>query len=237
VQIIEVTGFAVRSAALRLQHRQSALQFVVYPMIHMAEPGFYAAVTSRLRSADVVVIEGIGGGQKKRSLLTSALTLSYTVLRFNRGAKLVKQDIDYVALGVEVISPDVSFEEFETGWRKVPLAHRLMLWCLLPIVVLARLFGGTRMIWSRTMELNDLPSPDEEEHLDRMPELDAALAGDRDKRLLAALHQLHEQRSGEAIEVAVVYGAGHVPAIVQDLTDRFGYKVRSADWLTVVDLL
>lgn len=232
-----MTGFAVRSAVLRLQHKQSALQFVLYPMIHMAEPGFFKAVAARLRDADVVVIEGVGGGQKKRSVLTSALTLSYTVLRFNRRAKLVKQNIDYAALGVEVINPDVTLEEFETGWRKVPLVHRLMLWCVLPAVVLARLFGGTRLIWSRSAEVSDLPSQDEEDRADMMPEIDAAFAGNRDERLFAALQQLHERRSGEAIEVAVVYGAGHMPAIVQFLTDRFGYKVRSGDWLVVADLL
>ncbi len=234
MQIIEVTGLGVRSAVIRLRRRETPLQFVLYPMIHMAKPAFYAAVTTRLKRADVVVAEGVGAGE--RSVLTGALTLSYTVLRFNRRAGLVTQDIDYAALSVPVVRPDVSAAEFAAGWQRVPLAHRLMVWCLLPVIVVARLFGGTRMIWSRSVEVNDLPSAEDEEVADQLPELDAAFGGERDDRLLAALCQLHELRGAEAIEVAVVYGAAHIPVVVQGLLERYGYRARSADWITVADL-
>ncbi|WP_433832917.1 hypothetical protein ACQP2E_17400 [Actinoplanes sp. CA-015351] len=236
MQIIEVTELGVRSAVIRLRCRGSALQFVLYPMIHMAKPTFYAAVFTRLKRADLVVVEGVGGGRRKHSVLVSALTLSYRVLRFNRQAKLVEQDIDYRALGVPVVRPDVSLEDFTAGWRRVPLSHRLMMWCVLPFVVVTRLFGGTRMIWSRSAELNDLPSPEEEDLREWSPHLDAAFAGDRDSRLLACLCRLHEERGTENIEVAVVYGAAHVPAIVQGLMNRYGYRPRSADWLVVADV-
>jgi hypothetical protein len=54
-------------------------------------------------------------------------------------------------------------------------------------------------------------------------------------RLLAALRRPHEERAAEAIEVAVVYGAGHVPAIVTGLM-RYGYRPRSGEWLTLADV-
>lgn len=237
MQIIEVTGFGVRSAVIRMRHPSSPLQFVLYPMIHMAEPSFYAAVTARLKRADVVVAEGVGGGRKRRSLLSSALMLSYTVLRFNRRMNLVEQNIDYAALDVELIRPDISLEEFEAGWRKVPLTDRLMMWCLLPVVIVVRLLGGTRTIWPQSLEQNDLPSPEEEDMAEAMPELDAAFGGERDERLLSALFELYERYGAEPIEVAVVYGAWHVPVVVTGLMQRLGYRVRSADWLTVVNHL
>jgi len=86
------------------------------------------------------------------------------------------------------------------------------------------------------MEQNDLPSPEEEDLADWSPKLEAAFGGERDDRLLAVLGRLHEGRNGENIEVAVVYGAGHVPAIVRGLMNRYGYRPRSGDWLTVADL-
>lgn len=236
MQIIEVTGWAVRSAVIRLRRRETPLQFVLYPMIHMARPAFYAEVTGRLRRADVIVAEGVGGDGQRRSVLVGALALSYRVLRFNPRAKLVEQDIDYAVLRVPVIRPDVSAEEFGSGWRRVPLAHRLLIWCVLPLIVAGRLLGGSRVIWSRSLEQHDLPSPEEEDAADTLPELHDAFGGTRDDRLLAALYRLHEERSREAIEVAVVYGAAHVPPIVRGLMDRYGYHPRSADWLTVVDL-
>ena len=52
----------------------------------------------------------------------------------------------------------------------------------------------------------------------------------------AALCRLHEERGGESIEVAVVYGAAHVPAVVRGLLNRYRYRPRGAEWLTVVDL-
>ncbi|WP_436532498.1 hypothetical protein [Actinoplanes sp. HUAS TT8] len=235
MQIVEFTELGVRSAVIRLRRRGTSMQFVLYPMIHMAAPGFYTAVTRRLRKADVIVAEGVGPSARP-SVLSGALTLSYTILRFNRRAGLVKQDIDYGALGVPVIEPDVSGDEFARGWRRMPVVHRLLFWLVLPGVVLVRLFGGTRMVWSRAVEVNDLPSAKDEAVAERYPGFDDALLGDRDRRLLDALTRLHDERQNEKIEIAVVYGAGHVPAVVHGLVARHGYRPASADWLTVVDL-
>lgn len=236
MQIIEVTELGVRSAVIRMRRRETPLRFVLHPMIHMAKPGFYTAVTRRLEQADVVVVEGVGGGRRKRSVLASALMFSYTVMRFNRRAGLVEQEIDYKALGVPIVHPDVSLEEFEASWRRMPLIDRLGMWCVLPVVVVAHLFGGTRTIWSHLDELNDLPSLLDEDIDALHPEMSAAFLGERDERLLAALYKLHDDRGAEDIEIAVVYGAGHVPAIVRGLRERYGYRPRSADWLTVADL-
>jgi tetratricopeptide (TPR) repeat protein len=237
VQIIEVTDFAVRSAVIRLRRSDSPLQFVVYPMVHMARVEFYAEVASRLAKAGVIVAEGVGPGARRApSPLAAALTLSYRLARFNRRVRLVEQDIDYAAFGVPVVTPDVTMDEFRTAWRRAPLWQRLMMWCVLPVVMVGRLLGGSRAIWSRAMEVNDLPSEMEERIAEVAPELDEAFGGDRDRRLLDALRQLHDERRSEPIEVAVVYGAGHVPAIVHGLR-RLGYVARSGDWLVVVDLL
>jgi hypothetical protein len=234
VQIIEVTGLGVRSAAIRLRRRDTALQFVLYPMIHMARPQFYRDVTARLRRAQLIVVEGVHGG--RMSPLFRALTLSYRVLGFNRRARLVEQDIDYKALGVPIIRPDVSADEFRADWRRVPWRERMMMWLALPVVILIRLFGGTGAIWTRALALDDLPTPAEEAMAEVMPEVDAAFLDRRDARLLEALYALHEQRCDEAIEVAVVYGAGHVRAIVRGLADTYGYKPRSADWIILADV-
>ncbi|GEM_PF-769147 len=237
MQIIEVTGLGVRSAVIRLRRRDTPLQFVVYPMIHVGQATFYADVTSRLRSAQVIVAEGVGPGASRRSsVLFAALTLSYTILKFNRRAGLVEQDIDYQALGVPVVNPDVDADEFRTSWRRIPLAYRLMMWCALPVVIIGRLFGGTEAIWSRAVEVNDLLSDQDEEMATHAPELAGAFGGERDNRLIAALQRLHEERASEAIEVAVVYGAGHVPSFVHRLRDLYGYVAHAAEWLTVADL-
>ncbi|AEV84635.1 hypothetical protein ACWT_3612 [Actinoplanes sp. SE50] len=235
MQIIEFTDLGVRSAVIRLRRRGTPMQFVIYPMIHMAQPGFYAAVTRRLTKADVIVAEGVRGGSRP-SLLSGALTMSYSILRFNRRAGLVEEDIDYRALGRPVIEPDVTADEFAHGWRRIPVLHRMLFWLVLPAVLMVRMVGGTRMIWTREVEMDDLPSAQDEAVTDRYPGFDEAMLGDRDQRLLDALSRLHDERHDQEIEIAVVDGAGHVPAVVHGLAARHGYRPASAGWLTVADL-
>jgi hypothetical protein len=59
MQLIEATDYAVRSAALRLARRDAPLRFEIFPMVHLAEPAFYAVVTDRLRRSDLIVAEGV----------------------------------------------------------------------------------------------------------------------------------------------------------------------------------
>jgi hypothetical protein len=61
-----VTDYAVRSAALRLTRRESPLQFLIFPMVHIGESSFYAAVTSRVRHTDLIVAVRAGRGHSVR---------------------------------------------------------------------------------------------------------------------------------------------------------------------------
>jgi hypothetical protein len=68
VQFIEITGMAgVRSAVLTFRQRGSSLTFVLYPMIHLAEPRFYAEIQARLRGSDLVIVEGGAGPGARQS--------------------------------------------------------------------------------------------------------------------------------------------------------------------------
>jgi len=232
MQIVEVSSFGVRSAVITLRRKGSPLHFVLYPMLHMASEGFYGEIRRRLKTADIIVVEGVWkGNSRKGAVLMRALTFSYRVLKFNRRANLVEQDIDYSEYPVPIVHPDVSADEFAQGWGKLSLTNRLLMWAVLPVVVIGRLFGGSRWIWDRAMEETDLPD------VETLPdEFDEVFLGERDRRLLEALYEVHQKNSEENLEVAVVYGAGHVTAIVRGLLERCGYRPRSADWVTVVSL-
>jgi tetratricopeptide (TPR) repeat protein len=237
VQIIEVTEFGVRSAVTRLRRDESPLEFVLYPMIHIGAAAFYADVTSRLRTADVIVAEGVRRGTVRRpSPLLSALTLTYRIVRFNRRVKLVVQDIDYESHGAPVVRPDDTGVESGGVWRRIRPRELALICFWLPIVILGRLVGSATTIWTRAVETNDLPSPEDEAVEEATPDLMRVILTDRDELLLAALRRIHDERAHERIEVAVVYGAGHMPAVVQGLGD-WGYLPDEAEWLTVVDLI
>jgi hypothetical protein len=98
------------------------------------------------------------------------------------------------------------------------------------------LLRGTRHLLSPEVELDDLPGETEEAFVDDEfgGHFERTFGGERDERLLAALADLIRTRASERIDVAVVYGARHVPVIVRGLADRHGYRPRTAEWLTVL---
>jgi hypothetical protein len=231
MQIVEHSIVGTRSAVLRLKRPNTELQFLVFPMIHVASPQFFAAVEKRLRRCDLLVIEGVG-----RSPLTWAITLTYRVVPANKRSGLVLDNIPYRSLGVPVVNADMTSTELAKGWRALPLVPRMMLWCLIPFVAVAQFFGASRALLAPEIEVNDLPTPHDEKLADNefVERFDQVLVGDRDDRVLATLSDLIRSRSTERIDVAIVYGAGHVPGIVRGLRERHGYRPRTADWLTVL---
>ncbi|MBO0868170.1 MAG: hypothetical protein J2P15_06355 [Micromonosporaceae bacterium] len=244
MQIIEVSVIGVRSSVLTLTRRESPLRFTFYPMIHIAEPAFYAAVRRQLRRCDLIVAEGVGGtrtgdhkvaSQRPSSgrVVGSALTSSYELpARFQRSG-LVQQDIDYEALGVPVRCPDMTDEEFTGGWNEVPLWQRAVLVAAAPLVGLHRLAFGSRRALAREMNLDDADWEGTFEGAESFEELSSLLGEQRDRLLLAELDRIHRERHAEPVTVAVVYGAAHVAPAVHGMRALHGYRVRDAEWLTV----
>lgn len=229
MQIIENSVVGTRSAVLRLTRRAGGPKIVVFPMLHVAEPQFYREVERRLRACDLLVVEGIHG----RSTLTDALTLTYRVMPANDASGLVEDDIPYGALGVPLVAPDMSGEELEEGWRGLPWQIRVGAWIGVPVMTVTEFFNGRRSLLSPDVEVNDLPTAEEELQSEEFDRFDELLLHRRDNRVLVSLAEVVRDRGKEEIDVAVVYGAAHVPGILRGLY-RFGYRVVSADWLMVV---
>lgn len=232
MQIIEVTGIAVRSAVIRMRHARTPLEFVILPMLHVASPAFYTQVRRRLAECDLVVLEGVKG----RPGPVSALTLAYRFAPLRRSNGLVRQtDARVLPEGVPVLRPDVTTAEVAEDLKAVSR------WAYWGLLVLAPLFGllfalcGPRAFLDRDLEVDDLPLTARAEALADDPVLDA-LSDRRDRRLLTALGEIHAERREEPIRVAVVYGARHVPAIVTGLGELHGYRACEAEWVTAIVL-
>jgi hypothetical protein len=109
----------------------------------------------------------------------------------------------------------------------------LLLMVAAPVMGLVFALRGPRAFLDEDQVVEDLPSTLRAEMMADDP-VGQAMMGRRDQRLLDALGEIHAERSNESIRVAVVYGADHVPAIVSGLRDRYGYRPREAEWLTVL---
>ncbi|RKE23026.1 hypothetical protein [Streptomyces sp. TLI_171] len=234
MQFIEVTALAgVRSAVTVFRRRGSMVTFVLYPMVHLGEPQFYAKVQARLRTAGLVVVEGVDTARTGARALTSSYQLAAS-----RRLGLVEQRLDYRALGVPVLRPDLDAAQVAAGWRRVPRVLRLALIVFSPLYGLWLRFFGSRRALARNLAVDDLSL--EEERLrtagtaaDRLDEL---VLDQRDQLLLEALQELHRRPLDSPLEVAVVYGAGHMPPVVRGLL-RLGYRPSDGEWLTVFTFL
>jgi hypothetical protein len=251
MQIVEVTELAgVRTVVLRFRRAGGAVEFVLYPMIHLAEAAFYAEVTERVKECHLVVAEGVG-----RSIRTWALAAAHRLAKDTRRLGLVVQKIDYQAGGGRLITrdagdlphgvpprmvliPDLTAEEFRQGWTAagMPLWWRALVMLLAPWYgLMIRLFGTRRAIAGR-LDRDEISTRERRlghhEHIAAMMRL---LRDDRDRLLVAALRVIHERYACENVPVAVVWGAGHMSAAIQALWD-LGYRPVAADWLTVFSL-
>ncbi len=144
------------------------------------------------------------------------------------------------ALGAPVVRPDLSLDDIRRRLRRLPISTyalaRLALWVVLPWVAVYLLLFGTRRFLVNELALDDdspyvEPSPGE-----RWESIERVVVDDRDALLLAALSKIHDDRCDEAIDVAVIYGAAHMPAVIHGLLDRYEYRARGAEWLTVFGL-
>ncbi|MBV1853120.1 hypothetical protein [Catellatospora tritici] len=225
MQITEVSVIGVRSAVVTFRSPHTALRFTLFPMLHLGRAGFYRRVTTMIGACDLIVAEGYDG--------PSSVGLAYlTAMRWTRqraSQGLVHQNIDYAALDVPVIWPD-RLTRRTAHARRMPWHGWLDLLLLVPALVVTMAVGGRQRLMARSFEVDD--TTDARPFLGFLKK---PMLTDRDAELVAALTELHQTRAAEAIEVAVVYGAAHLPAACRGLAD-LGYRPqRGAEWLSVID--
>lgn len=230
MQIVDANALWIRSTILTLRRRETPMTFEVYPMQHVGSPEFYERVRRRVNRCDLVVAEGVGDSRAGR-----LLTMSYGIARFWRSSGLIVQNLYPYSFDIPVVCPDMTGAQFDRGWSALPWWQRAVMTCVVPPYALAMLVMGPRRFI-----LDNMQGVDEFEvaKLDdtNMPELVYLILDQRDQLLLDALFDLHRRRCHEDIRIAVVYGAAHVPAIVNGLAARYGYIARYGDFMTIVDL-
>lgn len=229
VQIIEQTGFGVRSAVFTLASKTSETRFVVVPMLHIGEPSFYRAVQRTLLACDKIVVEGVGGRR------VSALTLSYRIAsRFGRGGLVMQgRALDLSPAKDRLIRPDLTAAQFSSGWKRLAIPLRWPLLIVAPLIGLWMLIIGPRRMFAQIdRNLDDLPLDLEEEMSEGFTgPLDELIVDARDRALCAALSQLAQ--SGHAQTVGICWGAEHARAVMKLLRRQFDYRIVDATWITV----
>jgi len=225
MQYIESSIIGVRSAVITLKRRTTPLRFILFPMVHVAQPDFYLEVENRAGACDLIVAEG---------------TPSHEAFPVQKWMSKIRTDhlidqlngLDLERTGVPVQWEDVAPRKAKSGPEQAVAAVTDS-----AAAVVMKALGR----YGSPLGLPGLDQSDE--HDDRWERLATAgrlgravesrVLHDRDSRLVRALGAIHRERYGEQAKVAVVYGAAHIPAVVDYLTQSFSYYHENSEWLTV----
>ena len=232
MQIIEKNSFHVRSVVYRLKKEGSALEFLIFPMIHVGSSEFYAEISRRLASCDLILAEGV------KSRRANLVTLSYRIVRHIRRMELVTQHdgMRVESFRAKIVNADIDGAAFDERWSSLPISLRVQLLVLVPVFVVYLFLFGTRETLAENIALDDLPSSEEILFDDENFEaLDSLVIDERDRILIEHVARLEDEQK-EAKQIGIVYGARHMRSTIRFLMQKLNYRVATAEWVKVFDL-
>lgn len=226
MQFIEKNSFSLRTAIYSLKHKESSLEFMLFPMVHVGEPQYYEEINSLLSKCEVILYEGV------RSRITKLITLSYRLLAKKKGIGLIAQNeaLRLGELSAELVHADMSTEMFEAEWARLPLKLRILMLLASPIVGLFQKLFGKKLFLALIGNVNDLPDGNGCSSEDS--QFSKLIITERDKFLINKIEEQLCTRTNKAT-VGIVYGAKHIPAVAYLLLNKHKYHVASAQWVTV----
>jgi hypothetical protein len=232
MQFIEKNSFNVRTAVYSLKKDGSSLAFLIFPMIHVGSPEFYAEISSRLANCDLILAEGV------KSRKANLLTLSYRFVRHVRRMGLITQQegLRVELFRAKLFNADIDGATFDQGWSSLPISWRMQIMILLPIYVLYLALFGTRQTLAENIAIEDLPS-DEEILLndEAFEKYESLLIGERDQILIGHIRQL-DANQNEPQTIGIVFGAQHMRNTTRFLLQNLNYRITKAEWVKVFDL-
>ncbi|MEV0902472.1 hypothetical protein [Actinoplanes sp. NPDC049802] len=227
MRLTEMSDAGYRTSISVLRRPGGGIRWVLIPTIHMGHPDYYWAIWQRLRSCQAVVAEQYDG--------PSSTGLAYvTAMRWTRqraGRDLVHQDIDYGALGVPVVFPDAHLGPEVQPDRRMPREAWPDLIVMTPILAVRMALAGSDFVDG----LSALDLTDESRPRFADEDLNRIILTERDGLLLGVIREIDGEFAAEDMEVAVVFGALHIPAVVRELR-RLGHQaLPETRWLTAID--
>jgi hypothetical protein len=218
MQLTEMSADGYRTSVAVLQRPAGGLRWVVVPTIHMGHADYYWAIWQRLRSCQAVVAEMWDGPSSTGMAYANAMRLA----RQRAGRDLVPQDIDYGALGVPVIFPDEHLVPDADPGRRMSRQERVTATVLTPVLALQMALAGD-WLGNAALEVHD--------HTEVAR---SVMDVQREDLLLAVIREIDGEFAAEDMEVAVVFGALHMPTVVRDLTSLGHRVLPGTQWLTAI---
>ncbi|MEM6578590.1 MAG: hypothetical protein AAF678_08865 [Pseudomonadota bacterium] len=226
MQFLEHSFIGLRSARHSLTHSDRDVTVTLFPMVHLGCADFYESVFDDARAHEAVLVEGIV------SPVTRRLTRAYRWVCVEKLGLAVQPK--FTPGTARLIHADLSGPAFDALWRTAPWRERVLLETLASLMGLWLRFSATRETLGRGLSTHDLTNRDDIMmwNARRAPML-SALKDARDAVLCKEMSALLSEEKGPKT-IAVIYGAGHMPALFRSLDDR-GFRVTDSRWLKVFE--
>lgn len=234
MQLLDSSDLGLRSARLTFRSTGSNVTVTLFPMVHLGGASFYDAVGKDAGAHDAILVEGL------RSPVATRITRAYRWIEGASRIGLVVQPRPRAQLFAQatIIHADLSKDEFERHWRKVPLYLKLLLYAAAPLYALHCRWFGSRAKLAKSLALDDLPGRGET--LGWRPEyetVDKAIVAARDERLVAVMADYLDAAPAEPRRLAIVYGAEHMRAVVKELVGKRHYRCVQSEWMLIFPLV
>ena len=206
-------------------------EFTLFPMIHIADRAFFKHVKANASRHDAVFMEGV------RSFVGRTADKAHRIATVGsrklaaQGRVFRKNNASPEGEGGRLFNADIEPDEFRKHWSKISLGRRILFHVILLLLGLAMRFRFVRNFMTESFA-NDAQSNLED--MDKVfgKGFQKAIINTRDAALLKNCETIMQSR--DYAKVAVVWGAGHMPSLIQSLTKKHGYKIVNREWITAI---
>jgi hypothetical protein len=143
--------------------------------------------------------------------------------------------MDLSHLRDRLVHADVSEDEFKKRWSKLDWTLRAAYIAISSIASLYFRYFLTRRTFARFLRWDSRKAWGENLPDDQEKAIDEVIVKWRDRHLIQVIDEHLQKYQNSSLSIAIVYGAGHMPAVVHHLTKRPkpGYRVVDSEWITV----
>lgn len=205
--------------------RRGGPSFTLFPMIHIADHAFFRQVAASADTHDMVLKEGsrtaAGRTANRTHLIASAV---------NPGLAAQSRSMRESA-GAHWVNSDLAPKRFNRFWRRIPVLRRVLFHLIMPVLGVALRLPRTRRLLIDAMAEGSTSADDSIDDVFGEGFHDVVVK-QRDKALIEACAQTIT--TWDDGDVAVVWGAAHIPPLVMSLIGDHGYRTTERSWITVL---
>ena len=205
-------------------------RFLIIPMVHIGDQSFYEDVSRRLDECQTIIFEGVPGFRSR--LLTQAYRI--TVKRRSLGLVLQRDAIRMNRFKAHKIHGDITSEGFAAQWRTLPWLQQIGVLILAPIYGCWTYLVASRDSLARGKSTDSLSNAYALRESDSAVDIRDVLLTKRDELIVSCIDDYIRNCEDNNETAAILFGAGHMPAIVSHLMHKHCYSAKKSEWVSVI---